>query len=763
MKHITIIITSLCLSSCLEQSVSYEKYVNPLIGTDIRIVKGKDNQSTEQRGQNMPAVGVPHGMTNWVAQTQATEQKCHPPYYYFQDAIQGFRASHWTNGSCTQDYGSFTIMPMSSKLEIDPQKRASYFSHEEEIATPSYYSVELKKYNIKAELTGLSRTGILQLNFRNEDEHFLVIEPNSDEGVAFINIDVKNREITGYNPVHRIYQGFGKEAGFSGHFIIKLDKDIADFGIWDSTSITIGKTTSQGKKYNVGAWVKLASKKPGKCLVKMGTSFTSIENARENMETEIPGWDFEQVHKKSSNIWNETLGKISVKGKNDEEKVKFYSALYNAHFLPRAMSDADGSYPKFDGGEEIMKMEKGTYYCDFSQWDTYRAVHPLFTLLNPSRNGEMANSLILKGQQGGWLPIFPAWNSYTAAMIGDHCTAMIGDAIMKDAPGFNYEEAYELMRKNAFEPNKDSTSYKDGKGRRAMESYIKYGYVPLEDDVKEAFHKQEQVSRTLEYAYDDFVLAEVAKKLGKTDDYNTLIKRAQNYRNVIDPETGFARGRHNNGDWVGPFEPYKFTKFICEGTPYHYTWYVPQDIAGLMEQMGGKQRFIERLDKFFSGNYYWHGNEPGHHIAYLFVYAGEPWKTQKWIHDIIRREYFITPDGLSGNDDAGQMSAWLVFSMVGFYPVCPGMPYYVIGSPTFEESKISLENGKKFIIEAKGVSEKNIYIQSATLNGKPYNKSYILHKDIMKGGKLSFVMGDTPNKEWATEESSIPPSLGKNI
>ena len=587
-----------------------------------------------------------------------------------------------------------------------------------------------------------------------------MVEPNSDEGVAFVEVDPEKKEITGYNPVHRIYQGYGKEAGFSGHFVIRLNEEIADYGVWDSTTATAGRKSAQGQKHSVGAWVKLASQKPGKTLIKVATSFTSIDNARKNLAAEIPGWDFNEVRQASSDIWDQALGQIAVKGNNEEEKIKFYSALYNAHFLPRTFSDVDGSYPKFDGGGQVMKMDHGTYYCDFSQWDTYRAVHPLFSILNPSRNGDMAHSLVLKGQQGGWLPIFPSWNSYTAAMIGDHCIAMIGDAIVKDTPGFDYEEAYTLMRKNAFEANPDSNSYRDGKGRRAMESYLKYNYVPLEDQVMEAFHRREQVSRTLEYAYDDFVLAQVAKKLGKTDDYKTLIKRAENYRNVIDPETGYARGRHADGTWIEPFDPFASTSFICEGTPYHYTWYAPQDIAGLIRHMGGKERFINRLDTFFEGDYYWHGNEPGHHIAYLFAYAGEPWKTQKWVHDIINREYFTTPDGLSGNDDAGQMSSWLVFSMVGFYPVCPGMPYYVIGSPSFEESVITLENGKKFTIEAKGASEKNIYIQSATLNGQPYDKSYILHKDIMNGGILSFVMGDTPNKEWASATGSLPPSLG---
>ena len=759
MKSWTILLSTLCLFSCNQQESKFEKYVDPLIGTDIRIVQGKDKNSTEERGQIMPAVGVPHGMTNWVAQTQATEQKCHPPYYYFQDAIQGFRASHWMNGSCTQDYGSVTIMPLCNKLETDPVKRSSSFDHTKEIATPSYYSVDLNDYGIHAELTGLSRAGIMQFSFEQDGDHYIVIEPNSDEGVAFVEVDPEKKEITGYNPVHRIYQGYGKEAGFSGHFVIQLNEEIADYGVWDSTTITSGRKSARGQKHAVGAWVKLASDKPGKTLVKVATSFTSIDNARKNLACEIPGWDFNEVRQASSDTWNQTLGQIAVKG-NNEEKVKFYSALYNAHFLPRTFSDVDGSYPKFDGGGQIMKMDHGTYYCDFSQWDTYRAAHPLFSILNPSRNGDMTHSLVLKGQQGGWLPIFPSWNSYTAAMIGDHCIAMIGDAIIKDAPGFDYEEAYMLMRKNAFEANPDSGSYRDGKGRRAMESYLKYNYVPLEDQVMEAFHRREQVSRTLEYAYDDFVLSQVAKKLGKTDDYKALIKRAENYRNVIDPETGYARGRHADGTWIEPFDPFASTSFICEGTPYHYTWYAPQDIAGLIRHMGGKERFINRLDNFFEGNYYWHGNEPGHHIAYLFAYAGEPWKTQKWVHDIINREYFTTPDGLSGNDDAGQMSSWLVFSMVGFYPVCPGMPYYVIGSPSFEESVITLENGKKFTIKAKGASEKNIYIQSATLNGQPYDKSYILHKDIMNGGILSFVMGDTPNKEWASATGSLPPSLG---
>lgn len=759
MKTLPLFFTLLFLLSCWQQG-SYTSYVNPLIGTDIRIIEGKDKNSTEERGQVVPATGVPHGMTNWVAQTQASEKKCYPPYYYFQHAIQGFRASHWMNGSCTQDYGSVTVMPLQGKLEVRAEKRASSFKHSSETATPSYYSVMLDDYSIQAELTGLSHAGIMRFDFRKEGEHYLVVEPNSDEGVAYVEINPEKKEICGYNPVHRIYQGNRKAAGFSGYFVIQIDEGIKDFGTWENNKIsTSGQSKIQGNKSNVGAWIKLASSKTGKTTVKVGTSFTSIDNARKNLDAEIPDWNFERVQNISEQTWEKALGQISVKSNNSQKKTKFYTALYNAHFLPRTFSDIDGSYPSFDKNNTIEKADGFTYYCDFSQWDTYRAVHPLFSILNPARNGDMAHSLILKAQQGGWLPIFPSWNSYTAAMIGDHCIAMIGDAIIKNTPGFDYEEAYKWMRKNAFESNTDTASYLDGKGRRAMDSYLRYNYIPLEDGVWNAFHRREQVSRTLEYAYDDFVLAQVAKKLGKTEDYNALIRRARNYENVIDSVTGYARGRHADGRWIEPFDPNKFTSFICEGTPYHYTWYVPQDISGLMHRMGGRERFIERLDAFFEKGYYWHGNEPCHHVAYLFNFAGQPWKTQKWIHEIIDREYFTTPDGLSGNDDAGQMSAWLVFSMVGFYPVCPGTPYYIIGSPSFEESVITLENGKHFTIKAENFSDKNIYIQSATLNGKPYNKSYLLHQDIMDGGNLTFVMGNTPNKQWATNKDSLPYSL----
>jgi predicted alpha-1,2-mannosidase len=383
-------------------------------------------------------------------------------------------------------------------------------------------------------------------------------------------------------------------------------------------------------------------------------------------------------------------------------------------------------------------------------------VHPLLTLLEPQSSADMVKSLLTKADQGGWLPIFPCWNNYTAAMIGDHAIAMIGDALMKDIASDEMERAYTIMRKNAFEVNSDTASYKDGKGRRALASYLQYGYIPLEDSVLESFHKREQVSRTLEYAYDDFVLSQVARKLGKDEDYKKLSQRAGNYKNVIDPAIGYARGRYANEKWIEPFDPNAIrASYITEGSPFQYTWYVPQDIGGLIAILGGKGKFVTKLDTFFDQRYYWHGNEPGHQTVYLYNHAGEPWKTQGRIHQIVEEEYSTGPGGLSGNEDGGQMSAWLAFNMIGIYPTCPGLPYYDLGTPFFEE--VSIHTGTNtFTLKATNFKEGNKYIQSATLNGTPFNRTYLLHEEIVKGGTLILEMGSQPNKAWGSDPVYMP-------
>ena len=454
------------------------------------------------------------------------------------------------------------------------------------------------------------------------------------------------------------------------------------------------------------------------------------------------------------------MHKIELIGGSSEQKKKFYTALYHSYLLPRVFSDVDRRYVGFAEDSAIHQANGFDYYADFSQWDTYRAVHPLMTIIEPTKSIHMVQSLLKKAEQGGWLPIFPAWNNYTSAMIGDHVTSIICDAYAKGLHDFDKEIAWKYMSQNAFIYNDDEASYQSGKGRRALNSYLKYNYLPMEEKVPYSFHKEEQVSRTMEYAYDDFVLSEFAKSIGKMDAFKSLRKRASNWRNVFDESVGYVRGRYKNGGWFEPFDPNETrTPYITEGTPFQYTWYVPHDVFGLMDAMGGPETYIQKLDTLFETDQYWHGNEPGHQTPYMYAYAGAPWKTQQRIKQLIDEEYGIGPGGLSGNEDAGQMSSWLVFSMMGFYPVCPGTPYYILGAPSFEEITIHLENGNKFKIVAKKLSKENYYIQSATLNGKPFDRSWISHEELLSGAVLTFEMGPAPNKNWASKELSLPLDL----
>jgi predicted alpha-1,2-mannosidase len=377
-------------------------------------------------------------------------------------------------------------------------------------------------------------------------------------------------------------------------------------------------------------------------------------------------------------------------------------------------------------------------------WDTYRAQLPLLEILQPSLVNNFVQSMILKGQQGGWLPIFPCWNSYTAAMIGDHVTAFIASAYAKGIRKYNVEEAYRLMRQNAFDVA-SKNDYTNGKGRRALSSYVKYGYIPMEDSVQEAYHKKEQVSRTLEYAYDDYALSIVAKGLGKLNDYKALQKRAANYRNVFDRSVGLVRGRYATGKWYEPYLPDHREPYITEGTPRQYTFYVPHDVKGLSNLMGGPKAMENALDSLFQKNEYWHGNEPGHQIPFLYNYTTSPWKTQKVVRNILAEEYSDGPGGLSGNDDAGQMSAWYIFAALGFYPVDPVSGNYEICSPIFDKITLVLEGKKKLEIVCYKKDSDAIFIGKVNWNGKPYTKSFLQHKEIMKGGKLEIYLQSKPS------------------
>lgn len=744
-----------------DKQETLQQCIDTRTGTAASITQtaGMFGKHTEEYGQTLPAVLEPNGMNFWTPQTQDTEQKCIAPYYYRDSLFQGFRNSHWIVGGCTQDYGSMTLAALSGTLRCTSEKRGTRFSHHDEQATPSYYAVTLPDEQLKAEMTGRSRAAIFRFTYQKEGNAYLVVNPNSDEGEGYIEIDTLNKRIYGYNPVHRIYQGWGEPAGYSGHFVVEYQKELTGFGTFRKDSI-FPSQTSICSGQGIGLYIRFRVNSDEKVLVKAASSFTDKDGALKNLAAEIPHWDFDQTHKELTNIWEQYLASVKIKTNDELARRKFYTALYHTSFLPRTFNDIDGRYPSFSTGEPIRQLAKDeTYYEDFSMWDTYRALHPLINLLHPTRGGQMMQSLVHKYEEGGWLPIFPCWNSYTAAMIGDHCIAALGDACVKGIRNFDVQKAYEGMRRNAFESPATHEEYVNGMGRRALQSYLQYGYIPLEDSVPDAFHVREQVSRTLEYAYDDFVLAQVAKRLGKTEDYETLMRRAQNYRNVIDPRTGYAQGRHADGTFLNENNAFEFAKFITEGAPCHYTWYVPHDPYGLMECMGGQEQYIAKLDSMFSQNRYWHGNEPCHQVAFLFNYSGQPWKTQRAVRHIMQTEYLDAPGGLSGNDDAGQMSAWYVFAALGFYPVCPGTPYYALASPSFQEAALTLENGNTFRLLAPEASAENIYIQRVTLDGKPYTKNYISHEDILRGGTMLFEMGPEPNPDWGNKPEDCPPHI----
>ena len=704
-------------------------------------------------GQLIPAVLVPHGMNFWTPQTEDTEQKGIAPYYYADDEIQGFRASHWIVGGATQDYGSFTLMPMLGRLVTDPLERGSHFSHQHEVSTPAYYSVELEDYHITAEMTGTSRTALFRFTFHKAGDAYIVVNPNSDEGYGSVRIE--GDTIVAINPVHRIYQGKGLYAGFDGHVVVTADRPAVD-------SQVIGATGALHFKVSTGDVI----------LVKAATSFCSADGAQRNLEAESPDWDFDAMHSRLAATWQQTLGRIEVDARKDDNTVdtlalrNFYTALYHASFLPREMNDVDGTRPRYGiscpSAEPVlptgMTREDAIvhpalatvpdgfpsgprpYYDDYSMWDTYRALHPLIVMLDPERAGDMVQSLLDKYDDGGWLPIFPCWNSYTSEMIGDHCISLIADAYAKGVTNFDIEKAYAAAHRNAFRLPANYEDYAEGKGRRALMAYLKYGYIPVEEPITEAYHTAEQTSRTLEYAYDDYLLGRLAQQLGHDDDATTLLARARNYRNVYNPALGWVDGRHSDGTWVNG-DPWKFQPYITEGRPCHYTWYVPHDVAGLIDLMGGNEAFVARLDTLFDSGHYWHGNEPSHQIAYLYDYAGQPRKTQERIRTILQSEYAPEPDGLAGNDDAGQMSAWYIFSALGFYPVCPGTLDYAIGSPTFRRAVIHQPSGKDFCIIAHDASPSAVHIDSLRLaSGKPIS-TMLSHDVIASGDTLEVWMG----------------------
>lgn len=736
--------------------------INTQVGTDQAVTRSKGiyGKGSEEHGQTLPALLVPHGQNFWTPQTRATERKCVAPYYYPDSLLQGIRCSHWLVGGCTQDYGSFTITAQGEgPVRLGVEEGATPFDHADELSHPHYYGVRLPRERLRVELTALSHAALLRITPEVDGEVHIVVRPNSDEREGTVLLDTLRQRVYASNPVHRIYQGWGEGAGFAGHLSLEYADPLVRSGVNDSV-----------------VWLTFQGKAHQPIVLTAATSFTSREQADHNRMAETNGLDFGGMMVANANRWDKRFARVDAADTDTAKVRQFYGALYRASFLPREFSDVANAQgmrlcPRFADGR-VEANEPQTMYMDFSMWDIYRAEMPLLLLMDTTLTANMMQSLCRMYRAGGWMPIFPCWNAYTAAMIGDHAAAVLADAAVKGVRGFDLPTAYEGVRKNAFDTPADLAVYRDGMGRRALTSYLRYGYVPLEDSVPDAFHTREQVSRTLEYAYDDFCAAQLAKLVGNEADAKRLMERSHNWQHVFNPITRWADGRHApkrgkkaGGAFLGNTDLLVRVPFVTEGAVAHYSFYVPHDVYGLMEAMGGRDSLSARLDRLFdlrptaTGQWatgrmaYWHGNEPCHHIAYLYAWTGEPWKTQLLVHDILQTEYLDEPGGLSGNDDAGQMSAWQVFGMMGFYPVCPATPYYIIGSPSVSRVRLG-----RFEMVAEGVNDKNIFVQSATWNGQPYNRAYITHDMIAHGGRLVLTMGSKPNKEWGSGTASLPPN-----
>ena len=716
-------------------------YVNPLIGTPSSgFMEGRDG------GGTMPCVGTPFAMTNFVAQTRENKIS-EMPYFYEDNTIQGFMATHqptvWMG-----DYGYVSVMPQVGKLKLLPKDRALPFTHKEEISKPNYYSVSMgdKGQKIKGEIAAASRCGIFQFTFPKSDESHIIIQginitENKKAFHGYIRIDENKREITGYNP-ERMSSHLGPELkNFKGYFIIQFDKSFERFGTWNSfrTEPDINEMGREQTGARMGGYISFKTEKNEKVKVKIATSFISLEQARENLSKEIPHWDFDKVVENTGDIWQENLSRIKVDGATEDQKSIFYTALFHTMLFPREFSEYGRYYSPFDD-----KVHEGVSYNDYSLWDTFRALHPLLHFTHPERVSPMVQSLLQMYQEGGWLPKWPN-PTYTNIMTGTHADAVIADAYVKGFRDYDLDLAYEAIRKNAMHPPYRDTEKAWGdrdegtlyEARGGLTYYHSLGYVASDKT-------RESVTRTVEFGIDDYSIAQMAKDMGKMEDYERLMGWSKNYKNLYNKETGFLNARLYNGNW-DKNEQEGFT----EGGRWTYLFGAMHDIEGSIELFGGKEKFAAKLNENFDGQHYRHDNEPGHHYAYLFNYAGQPWKTQ----ELIRKHtstinYRNHPLGINGNDDCGQMSAWYVFGVMGFYPVTPGTEIFAIGAPQFPEFTLRLlKDGapKSFKIIANNLSETNKYIQSLTLDGKVVEEPFITYTQIMNGNVLEFEMGNSPN------------------
>lgn len=731
-------------------------YVNPLMGTDSNI--------SLSNGNTYPAIALPWGMNFWMPQTGKMGDGW--AYTYRSEKIRGFKQTHqpspWIN-----DYGQFSIMPMTGSLKIDQDSRASWFSHKAEKATPYYYSVYLADYNMTTEITPTERCAYFRFTFPESKDAYVVIDA-FDRG-SYVKILPEQNKIVGYTTRN----SGGVPQNFKNYFVIEFDKPFTFNKVWANYRIVEEHLDLQSD--HVGAAIGFKVKRGEQVHAKVASSFISMEQAYQNLK-EIGDKSFAQVKDAAYKRWNDILGRIKVDDDNENRIATFYSCMYRSVLFPRNLSEIDVKgntvhYSPYNG-----KTLPGYMFTDTGFWDTFRCLFPFVNLIYPSVGEKMQEGLLNAYLESGF---FPEWASpgHRGCMVGNNSASIISDAFMKGITKVDAEKMYEGMIKgaNSVHPRVQST------GRYGYDYYNKLGYVPYNVGINES------IARTLEYAYNDWCIYRMGQKLGRPEKEIEVYKnRSQNFRKVFDPEHKLMRGKNADGTFQSPFNPFKWGDAFTEGNSWHYTWSVFHDIQGLVDLMGGKQEFVNMLDSVFKlppvfddsyyggviheiremqivnmGNYA-HGNQPIQHMIYLYNYAGAPWKAQYWLRETMNRLYMATPDGYCGDEDNGQTSAWYVFTALGFYPVCPGSNEYVLGAPYFNKVTVSLENGKKLEIVAPANSDTNRYIKTLNYNGKNYTKNYINHFDLIKGGRLLFDMDGKPNKSRGVKDSDFPYSFSRD-
>lgn len=717
----------------------YADYVNPLMGTLSEI-----QLST---GNTYPAIARPWGMNFWMPQTGKMGNGW--AYVYDHYRLRGFKQTHqpspWIN-----DYGQFSIMPVVGN-KITEEERASWFSHKAEIAKPYYYSVYLAEHDILTEITPTERAAFFRMTFPESDESRIVIDA-FDRG-SYIRIIPEENKIIGYTTRN----SGGVPQNFKNYFVILLDKPLEYYAVWKDGKLCEGKELTDN---HVGAIIGFKTRRGEKIHARVASSFIGFEQAERNLE-ELGELDFDGVKAEGEKVWNKVLGVFEIEADLDQMRT-FYSCLYRSVLFPRMFYEygADGKpvhYSPYNG-----KILPGYLFTDTGFWDTFRCLFPLLNFAYPAMNAKIQEGLLNTYRESGFLP---EWASpgHRGCMVGNNSASVVSDAILKDITPREYHlPLYEAMlaTANSCHPKIKST------GRYGYEYYNKLGYVPYNVGIKES------AARTLEYAYDDWCIAQVGKKLGRPQaEIDLYLKRSQNYRHLFDPEHNLMRGKNEDGTFQSPFNPLKWGDAFTEGNSWHYTWSVFHDVQGLIRLMGGNQNFVGMLDSVFQvpplfdesyyggviheiremqimnmGNYA-HGNQPIQHMIYLYNYAGEPWKAQYWLRQTMDRMYRPTPDGYCGDEDNGQTSAWYVFSSLGFYPVCPGSDQYVLGSPLIRKARIHLENGKEIVITASDNTADTPYVKELKLNGKTYGKNYLRYGDLQKGAVLNFRMDNKPDRK----------------